>query len=330
MSQARVLISTDVEFGGARPAPELLAQAGFQVDCQPGTKGWPNAETRARLPGVDAYLAGGEHFDADTLDRADRLKIIARNGVGYDRVDLDLCTELGIVVTNTPGAMADAVADEALALMLALVRHLLAGDRTVKSGGYEVPVSEDLAAMTLGLVGCGLIGSEVARRAAAFKMRLLVHDPWADAGLVASLGADLVGLDQLLTQADVVSLHTPLTGANAGMVDRAFLQAMKPGSLLINTARGGLVDEAALIDALQSGHLAGAGLDCQASEPPQGLSLDLVRLDRVLAMPHAASKTLTARRRMSVVAAQSIAQCLQGQVPQHVVNKEVLAQLSLS
>ncbi|NKB66589.1 MAG: hypothetical protein GKR89_05975 [Candidatus Latescibacteria bacterium] len=330
MPSAQVFISTDVEFNGETPAPDLLTQAGFQVHCQTGTKGWPNEETRARLPGVDAFLAGGEYFNAETLDQADRLKIIARNGVGYDRIDLDLCTQRGIIVTNTPGAMADAVADEALALMLALIRHLLPGDRTVKAGGYDVPVGEDLAAMTLGLVGCGLIGSEVARRAAAFKMRILVHDPWADADTVAALGAELVALDQLLAQSHVVSLHTPLTDANAGMVDGAFLQAMPRGSFLINTARGGLVDEAALISALQSGHLAGAGLDCQASEPPQGLSLELVRLDQVLAMPHSASKTLTARRRMSLVAAQGIAQCLQGKVPDHVVNKAVLDNLSLT
>ncbi len=327
MSRSRVLVRARLKFHDPCPVLALFEQAGCEVAYLPGAAPWPEGETREQLAGMDGILAGGDYGNPYTLEKADRLKIIARSGVGYDRIDLDLCTRRGIVVTNTPGAMADAVADEALALMLALIRRIFEGDRRVKAGEYAVTVAEDLAAMTLGLVGCGRIGAEVARRAAAFKMSILVHDPWGDRAAIQALGATLVPLDELLARADVVSLHTPLTRENKGMVNADFLGRMKQCSYLINTARGGLVNEEDLIAALRNGPLAGAGLDCQASEPPEGLSLDLVRLDNVIAMPHSASNTVTSRERVATWAAQSIIDCLEGRIPQHVVNKEVLERL---
>jgi len=328
MPRPRVLVRIKLNFHQPCPVQALLQETGYEIVHQQGLPPWPEDETREKLAAADAILAGGDYLNAHTMEKAENLKVVARSGVGYDRVDLDLCTERGIVVTNTPGAMADAVADEALALMLALVRRLFEGDRAVKGGDYAVSIAEDLASMTLGLVGCGHIGAEVARRAAAFKMRLLVHDPWVDEAAIRDLGATPVSLDELLAQADVVSLHTPLTSESKGMVDAAFLGRMKPGSFLLNNARGGLVHEADLIAALQDGTLAGAGLDCQGSEPPEGLSLELARLDNVIAMPHAASNTFTARERMAMWAAQSIIDCLQGRIPRHVVNRDVLERLN--
>ena len=327
MSRPNVLVRAKLKFHDPCPVLAFFEQANCEVAYLPGSAPWPEDETREQLAGMDGILAGGDYGNPYTLEKADQLKIIARSGVGYDRIDLDLCTERGIIVTNTPGAMADAVADEALALMLTLIRRVFEGDRRVKAGEYAVTVAEDLAAMTLGLVGCGRIGAEVVRRAAAFKMRILVYDPWVEAAAIEALGATQVSLDELLAQADVISLHTPLTSESKGMVNADFLGRMKPGSYLLNTARGPLVDEAALIEALKNGPIAGAGLDCQVSEPPEGLSLDLVRLDNVIAMPHAASNTVTARERMALWAAQSIVDCLEGKVPQHVVNKEVLERL---
>ena len=326
MPKHRVLVSVNITFDNASPARALLEAAGCEVVEDSPQVGWPDAQTRTKLEGIDAILAGGESFNASTMDRADRLKVIARNGVGYDLVDVDYCTEQGILVTNTPGAMADAVADEAIGLLLACVRSFVAGDQRVKSGGkYDVPLGEDLAAMTLGLVGCGHIGLEVVRRALAFKTTVLVYDPWADADTIRAAGAEPVAdLEQFLPRCDAITLHTPLTAQSANMVDAAFLARMKPGSYLINTARGGLVDEPALIAALDSGHLRGAGLDCQATEPPEGISLDLVRRDEVLAMPHAGSKTMAARKKMALVAAQTIADALQGRAPKHLVNPQVL------
>ena len=146
----RVIVTVNMEFRGLSPARELLEDAGFEVLAQRGSPGWPDDETRAKLAGVDAIIAGAEKFDAYTMEGADRLRIIARNGVGYDKVDLELCTERGVVVTNTPGAMADAVADHTIALLLAVVRRIASGDRAVKEGEYRVPIAEDLASNQLG------------------------------------------------------------------------------------------------------------------------------------------------------------------------------------
>lgn len=325
----RVLGTCAIEFRGREPARRLVEEAGFEFVHRQGSPPWRNEETREKLAGFAGILAGGEYFTPHTMELAGDLRVIARNGVGYDRVDLDLCTERGIVVANTPGAMADAVADHAMALLLSAVRHIVPGDRTVKSGGYRVALSEDLCAMTLGLIGCGRIGAEVVRRALGFGMRVLVDDPFVEPAQLRELGAMPAGREQLLAESDAVSLHLPMSEENAGLVDAGFLAAMKQGSYLINTARGGLVDEEALIAALESGRLGGAGLDCQATEPPEGTSLKLVQMPGVVAMPHSASNTVTARERMSAAAARAIVDCLQGRVPKSVVNPEVLVKLDL-
>ena len=329
MSEGRVLVSVPLEFRGREPAREILETARLEIVRRSGTTGTPDGDTRQRLEGMDAIIAGGERLNTDTIVEGSPLRVIARSGVGYDAVDVDLCTERGIVLTTTPGTLSDAVADHTMALLLAAVRHIAAGDRAVKAGQYDVPYGEDLASMTLGLVGCGQIGSEVVRRALAFKMRVLVADPQVPADRIATLGAEAVSLDELASQSDAVTLHLPLSAATAGLVDAAFIGRMKAGSVLVNTARGGIVDEPALIEALRSGHLAGAALDCQASEPPKGTSLELVQLDNVVAMPHTGSKTLTARERMSIMAAQSIVDILQGRRPKSAINTEVLDKLGL-
>ncbi len=327
MPSPRVFTRCDIEFKNTLTARQVFEKAGCELAFSPPQPGWPDSDTRDTLPGVHALLAGNERIDPRTLEKADSLKIVARNGVGFDRVDLDECTARGIMVTNTPGAMADAVADLAFALLLTLVRQTAAGDRLIKAGGYEVAMGEDLSSMTIGLVGCGRIGAEVVRRALGFKMRVLVCDPWVAEAHLKEMGATPASLAELLAQADAVTLHTPLSAENHNLVNARFLASMKQGSYLINTARGGLVDEPALIEALKSGQLAGAGLDCQATEPPTGVSLELVRMEQVIATPHAGSRTLAARKRMALMAAQSIVDCLEGQVPQHLVNREVLKQL---
>ncbi len=330
VSTKRCVITVGLEIGGRKPAAELLEAAGIEWTHRYGAPHWEDEATRAALEGVDAILAGAENFNAATLEGATSLKVIARNGVGYDKVNLAECTDRGIVVTYTPGVMADAVADLTFGLLLAAVRHVSTGDRWIKSGDYDVPIGEDLPSMTLGLLGCGRIGAETVRRAKGFKMRVLVHDPFVDATSLAEIGAEAVDRDTLLAEADAISLHMPMSADNANIVNAGFLAAMKKGSYLINTARGGLVDEPALIKALQSGQLAGAGLDCQASEPPVGVSTDLVALDNVVATPHSGSLTITARIRMAEMAARCILDVLEGRVPEQVVNRDVLEKLDLS
>lgn len=324
MSKKRVLISVGLDFKGAEEVVALLEKAGFAVEHRYGAPDWSDADTIEKLKGVHGLLAGSELLNERTLAQAEDLRIIARNGAGYDKVDLDYCADRGIYVTTTPGAMADAVADEALAMVLSLARKLPEGDRSVKDGGYEVPIGEDLAAMTLGLVGCGHIGREVVRRALAFRMRVLVYDPWVSAEDLEKVGAEKAELEELLAQADAITLHTPLTDENQQMVNADFLAKTKPGVFIINTARGGLVDEEALLAALEDGRVGGAGLDCQATEPPRDLSLRLVRHPKVLAMPHAGSYTHAGRKRMALVAATSIAEALSDQVPSHVINTKIL------
>jgi len=327
MEKPRVLVNAQLDFKGRAPARQLLEQA----DCELVSlhRARDEAEISRQLIDIDAVLAGMEPLNQTTLSQANRLKIIARNGVGYDSIDVACCTARGIVLTNTPGALSDAVAEETFGLILALTRHIVAGDRTVKAGGYHVPFGEDLAVMTLGVIGGGHIGAEVVRRALAFKMRVLVHDPYVEPARIAALGAVAVSLDDLLAGADIVTLHLPLTPQSRNLVDAAFLARMKQGSYLINTARGGIVDEPALITALRSGRLAGAGLDVQVSEPAEGVSRELVELENVVAMPHSGSQTYATRERMSVWAAQSIVERLQGKEPEHVVNREVLTRLQL-
>ena len=327
MSRPRVFVSVPLKFHDPCPVLSALEQAHVEVVHQIAGQSSSDDETRDKLVGMAGIMAGGETINDHTLAKADHLKIVARFGVGYDRVDLAACTAHGIMVTTTPGTLCDAVADETLALMLAVIRRVPEGDRKVKAGEYGLPVTEDLASMTLGLIGCGAIGAEVVRRALGFKMRVLACDPWVDRATIEALGAVPVSLDELVPQADVISLHTPLNAENQGMINADFLARLKPGSFLVNTARGGLVDEEALIAALQSGHLAGAGLDVQATEPPVGRSLDLMRLDRVVAMPHVGSNTVTARERMGLSAAHSIIECLEGRIPETVINPEVLDRL---
>jgi|APSaa5957512622_1039677.scaffolds.fasta_scaffold22976_2 phosphoglycerate dehydrogenase-like enzyme len=329
MAKHRVLVSVPVEFKGRRPAGDLLEEAGYEVVYMAGRLGKEVEAVRAALVDIDAVLPGMEPLNAATMESAERMKIIARNGVGYDAVDVPYCTERGIVLTTTPGALSDAVAEETFGLILALTRHIALGDRTVKGGEYDVPYGEDLAAMTLGVIGGGHIGGEVIRLAKAFKMQVLVYDPYADAARVQELGGELVALDELLPRTDIVTFHLPLTPESQNMVNAEFLAKMKQGSYLVNTARGGVVDEPALLEALQNGHLAGAGLDVQASEPAVGVSLELVKLENVVAMPHSGSKTYATRERMSMWAAQSIVDMFQGKTPEHVVNREVLEKLDL-
>ena len=327
MATPRVLFTAGLDFGDVPPAQAMLEEAGFEVVCVRTAPGQPQEETREKLVGVAAIIAGGDWINDFTLESAGQLKIVARNGVGYDQVDLEACTRRGIVVANTPGAMADAVADETLGLLLALARHIPTGSANVKRGDYDVPMGEDLRSMTLGLLGCGHIGAEVVRRALGFKMRVLVHDPWVEAASIRELGAEPVDMARLLRETDALTLHMPLTDDNAKLVDADMLARMKEGSVLVNTARGGLVDEEALLAALSSGHIAGAGLDCQASEPPQGISRQLVEHEAVIAMPHSGSKTVTARREMNLVAGRQVLALLQGRIPEHVVNRDVLEQL---
>jgi glyoxylate reductase len=262
---------------------------------------WPPAEP---LRGIEVLLEAGATVGRDELDLVPDLRLVANYGVGYDRVDVPACRERGVAVTNTPGVLDAAVADLAMALILACRRQLLASDRFVRERrwrrGWAEPdlLGRDLAGSTLGLVGFGRIGQEVARRADAFGMSVIHHR--RTGGLP---------LDELLTAADVVSLHVPLTPETHGLVSRKRLALLRDGATLINTARGAIVDEHALVEELVSGRIS-AGLDVFADEPR--VPEPLLALPNVVLTPHIASATHETRAAMTRVLVDNVLAFLRG------------------
>jgi glyoxylate reductase len=265
-------------------------------------RSWPPAEP---LGGVDVLLEAGALIGPDELDLLPDLRLVANYGVGYDNVDVDACRERGIAVTNTPGVLDAAVADLTLALILACRRHLVASDRFVRAGGWQRGwgqpelLGRDLAGSTLGLVGMGRIGSEVARRAEAFGMEVAFHR--RSGGLP---------LEELLSTADVVSLHIPLSPETQGLLSRERLALLRDGATLVNTARGAIVDEEALVDELVSGRIS-AGLDVYAAEPH--VPDRLLGLPNVVLTPHIASATEETRAAMTRVLVDNVLAFLRGE-----------------
>ncbi|MDQ7840874.1 MAG: phosphoglycerate dehydrogenase [bacterium] len=299
----------------------LLREAGCEIIPNP-TDTTLTEEVLVGLVGdADAVIAGMELITERVLGAAPRLKIVARRGVGYETVDLDAATRRGVPVTITAGALTDAVADHTMALLLAVSRRIPSLDRSVKAGKWDRVPAVDVGGKTLGILGFGSIGRAVARRAAGFGMRLLAHDALPDEATAATFGVTLTDMDTLLAESDFVTIHVPLTPQTRGMIGEAALRRMKPGAYLINTSRGAVLDEAALVSALREGHLAGAGLDVFQDEPLRGLSL--AGLDQVVATPHVASHTAETLARMERSCAEAVLAALRGERPLHVVNPQV-------
>src|SRR6476660_2491427 len=235
-----------------------------------------------------------------------RLKVIGRAGVGVDNIDVAAATERGIVVLNTPDANATTTAELALAHLLSLSRHLPQADRSVRAGEWQPAkfVGTELSGKSVGVIGFGMIGRIFARQCLALKMQVLAHDPFVTPEIIEEAGAELVTLDALLARADYVSLHCPLTDQTRHLINAQRLAQMKRGARLINCARGALVDEAALCEALQNGHLAGAALDVYGHEPPKGSSL--LALDTVVMTPHLGASTQEAQQAVSVKIAEDV------------------------
>lgn len=271
---------------------------------------------------ADAILARLGVVTAGVIHAAPHLRIIARHGAGSDGVDLPAATARGVIVTTTGPANAGAVAEYTIALLLGLLRKVIAADAGMREGLWsrEPLVGGALEGSTLGIVGCGAVGMRVARVAQAFGMEVLASEPGRRDAPLPSVPT--VKLDELLRRSDVVSLHLRLVPENAGIIDAAAIAAMKPGAVLVNTARGELVDEAALIAALKTGHLAGAALDTYAVEPLPPDS-PLRSMPNVLLSPHVAGQTGSAMVRVGHAAVQAILDEFDGRCPAFVVNPEV-------
>jgi D-3-phosphoglycerate dehydrogenase len=289
--------------------------------------GWSEEEVIPVLDAVEGIIirANGR-ITQRLMEAAPRLKVVGRHGVGLDNVDVAAATELGICVVNTPDANAESVAEHALGLMIALSKRIVEGDRGLRAGDWDARytlIGHDLHGCTLGVVGCGRIGSRVAHMAhAAFDARVLYCDVIAHAELQASLGAQRLELEELLSKADLVTLHVPLIPSTRGLIGERELRLMKPSALIVNTSRGPVVDEQALVGALRSGRIAGAGLDVYSTEPLPADSPLLTALNTILT-PHMAAHTDEALRRMSLVS-EDIVAVLGGREPLHWVNREAM------
>jgi phosphoglycerate dehydrogenase-like enzyme len=306
---------------------DVLRQAGLEP-VYPNT-GRPvqlnEAELLQSLEGIEAVVAGSEPYTARVLAVHPQLRVIARVGVGYDTVDIAAATARGIAVTIAPGTNHGSVAEHTFALLLGFTRHIPARHQALATGGWPRVMSWPLRGRTLGLAGLGRIGKAVAQRAIAFDLRVLAYDPKPDAAFCRELGITLVPFEQLLAEADFLSLHLPLSADTHHLINRATLSRMKPGAILINTSRGGLVCEADLLDALQSGHLGGAALDVFETEP---LPADhpLRTVPNVVLTPHAAGLDTQSLADMVGSAAEAIAALRRGDWPtEKLVNPEVRA-----
>jgi len=322
LSGYRVLV-TPTSFGKDDPALKAtLEKTVGEVIYNPTNRPLTASELASLVKDADGYIAGLDQIDASVIDEANKLKVIARYGVGVDRVDVKAATKKGIVVTNTPGANSVAVAELTIALMLALGRQLCKADQATRRGQWPRFSGIGLRGKTVGLVGFGAIGREVASRLKGFGVRILVSDPYIKREMVEGFGVELVLLDELLALSDFVSLHASLNSTTAEIVDPSFLRKMKTGSFLVNTARGELIEEMALHHALAGGHLRGAALDCFSKEPPDADN-PLLKLAQVIVTPHTGSHTDEAMNTMGWMSLQACLAVLRGERPPHIVNPEV-------
>jgi glyoxylate reductase len=274
---------------------------------------------------VIAFLT--DKIDGEVMERAETLRVIANCAVGFDNIDVQAATARGIMVTNTPDVLTEATADLAWALLMAIARRIVEADRYVRAGrfhGWEpsLMLGADLAGKTLAVIGAGRVGSAFAKRSMGFGMRVLYVNPEPNESLERDLGARRVDLETALKEADFISLHVPLARETRHLINRDRIALMKPTAYLVNTARGPVVEEVALAEALREKRIAGAALDVFENEP--ALTEGLVKLDNVVLAPHIGSATTETRTRMIMLAAESVFAAMRGDVPPNIVNPAVL------
>ncbi len=298
-------------------------QESVQVDVR---EGLGNAELLAIIGEYDALIVRSRtKVTAEVLQAGARLRIVARAGAGVDNVDVEAATRRGVVVANAPNGNTVAVAEHAFGLMLALARHIPAADAAMKAGAWPKGslVGSELRGKALGIVGLGRIGTALARRAAAFEMRLLGYDPFVTVDYAARLGVEMLSLEELLRQADVVSVHIPGNEHTRGLIDADKIALMKPTAWLINCARGGIVDEEALQVALAEGRLGGAALDVFAHEPPGPAAL--VTSPKTVCTPHLGASTEEAQRMCALDVVEQVLAVLSGRPARYPVNAPSLS-----
>ena len=289
-----------------------------------------DAEMLRLIQDADAIMLGDFPLSSTLIESARRLKIIARVGIGYDGVDVSAASNKKILVTNVPTGSSNAVAEHAILLMLSVARKIVTADASVRTQHWEEffrnPPAFELAGKTLGIIGFGLIGSAVAQRAKGFNMELLAFDPYRSENKIDEAGARKATLQELLRMSDVVTIHTPLTPETKGLIGARELSLMKKSAILVNTSRGGVLDETSLVGALKEKRIAGAGLDVLAIEPPE-LNNPLLSLSNVVLTPHCASFTIEVCKMLWRVCSDAVIRVLRGEIPQppvNVINRELI------
>jgi lactate dehydrogenase-like 2-hydroxyacid dehydrogenase len=307
-------------------AVEFL-RSNYDVDYEGTDEGLSAAQLLQRARGAGALVSQlTDKLDAAVIESLDGVKVISNVAVGFDNIDLAAATKRGILVTNTPDVLTETTADFAFALLMAAARRVVEGHRFVHSGNWkrwtiDLLAGQDIFGKTLGLFGLGRIGQAVARRGRGFSMRVIYHDAVrAPEHLERELAAEFVSKEDLLRTADFVSLHVPLLPSTSKLIGAAELAQMKPTAILVNTARGPVVDEAAVAEALAKHTIAAAGLDVFEREP--AVHPGLLQLDNVVLAPHIASASVDTRRKMSMMAAENATAALQGRRPPNLVNTQ--------
>lgn len=313
----RIVIADPLEKSGV----EILRSAGAEV-LEVGTADRPRL--KELVADADALVVrSATKVTRELLAAAPRLRVVGRAGIGVDNVDVPAATERGVLVVNAPTANVMSAVEHTFALLLALARHIPAADASMKRGEWDRKTFKgvELQGKTLGIVGFGKIGQRVGARARAFEMTLIVVDPAIDAARARELGAEKVTIDELVERADVVTFHAPLNPGTRDILNAERIARLKPGALVVNCGRGGVLDEIALLAALESGQLGGAALDVYESEPPS--RLELVRHPRVIATPHIGAQTDEAQERIAVETARMVLAALAGDEHVAAVNRPV-------
>ncbi|MCS6826450.1 MAG: D-glycerate dehydrogenase [Caldilinea sp.] len=324
MSKPRVFVTRIIPERGLRKVMEQTDATIWQDELPPPRK--VLLEWAQQADGLLTLLT--DRIDAELLDAAPRLKVVANFAVGFDNFDVPAATQRGVLMTNTPGVLTETTADFAFALLMACARRIVEGRDYAKNGrwrtwGPMLLLGQDVYGATLGIAGMGRIGMAVARRARGFGMRILYHDATRNEAAEKEVGAIPVSKEELLSQSDFISLHVPLTPETRHYIDTAALQLMKPNAVLVNTARGPVVDTMALYEALKAKRIFAAGLDVTDPEP---LPADhpLYTLDNALIVPHIASASFETRSRMAEMAADNLLAGLKGRLPPNCLNPEAL------
>jgi len=312
---------TAKSFGRVVPDGLKILENIAEIKRNPYNRSMTEEELIQNLKDADAVVLGIDKCSRKVIESLEHMRVIGRHGVGLDNVDLNAATEKKIIVTYTPHVNADSVADHTWALILTLARKIIPADASTKAGRWEGPkfIGIELSGKTIGILGLGAVGQRVAKRAKGFDMNILYYDKRRNKALEREIGVNYVNLEQLLRESDILTIHAALTSETRRMIGTRELRMMKKTALLINTARGEIIDEKILVKALREGWIVGAALDVFEREPPK----QLLKIGNVVLTPHMSSYTFEALRRMDTMVAEDIVKVLTGGKPEHVANPKV-------